>query len=153
MMLPLTQATAVRETVIGLSFPDKNTGSMARSICQERKAAIEKELAALAGRPITVSFDAPAAAKPADRAADSGAELFETDAAQSETAPAAIPAKATRLERSEVLNDPAVKMVLLGLNATPIHIEKVEIVPQAPEPDLHVPDVEPEETGEAEPTE
>lgn len=151
MMLPLTQATVVRETVIGLSFPDKNTGSMARSICQERKAAIEKELAALAGRQITVSFDAPAAAKPADRSAESGVELFETSSAESETvsAPPAAPARTTRLERSEVLNDPAVRMVLLGLNATPINIEKIEIAPQTPESDPHAPDTEPEQ----EPTE
>ena len=116
---------------------------MARSICQERQAAIEKELSAIADGPITVSFytSAAATAPAAGRAAD----FFATDTAEDAPAPTAAPAKTSRLERNDVLNDPAVKMVLLGLNATPINIEKVEA--PAPDPDTQL-EPEPEETSE-----
>lgn len=143
MMLPQSTASALSGTAIQLAFPDNSGGSMARSICQERQAAIEKELSAIADGPITVSFytSAAATAPAAGRAAD----FFATDTAEDAPAPTAAPAKTSRLERNDVLNDPAVKMVLLGLNATPINIEKVEA--PAPDPDTQL-EPEPEETSE-----
>ena len=128
MMLPQTNAVALKNTMIQLAFPDNGTGTMARSICQERKAAIEKELAAIAGQSMSICFDAPGDIR------SSGVSVPDDPAkasAPNAAAPSGAAPKATRLERNEVLNDPVVKMVLLGLNATPINIEKME--PETPD--------------------
>lgn len=148
LMLPQSRATAVKANALELSFPDTNTGPMARSICEERKAAIEKELSAVAGRPIALTFASPQTARPdepADTDEPNAAELFEPEKPEQELF---APAKPTRQQRSDALNDPAVQMVLQGLNATPISIEKIETVLPAPEsaPDHPAaPDVELEE--------
>ena len=123
MMLPQTKAVALKPTMIQLAFPDNGTGTMARSICEERKAAIEKELAAIAGQSMSICFEVPGDVR------SSGVSVPNDPAnatAPAAAAPSGAATKATRLERNEVLNDPVVKMVLLGLNATPINIEKVE---------------------------
>ncbi|NLA42350.1 MAG: hypothetical protein GX874_13310, partial [Smithella sp.] len=83
--------------------------------------------------------------EPADTDEPNAAELFEPEKPEQELF---APAKPTRQQRSDALNDPAVQMVLQGLNATPISIEKIETVLPAPEsaPDHPAaPDVELEE--------
>ncbi len=109
-MLPQSRALTLKGSTLQLGFPDTGPGKMALQMCQSKSAAIEKELENILGRRITLSFSTV----PAMTAAESP----KTDA------PA--PVKANRTERNEVLNDPVVKMVLLGLNATPIDIQKIE---------------------------
>ncbi len=140
MMLSQAKAAAVKGNAIQLAFADTGQGKMAQQVCQSKSAAIEKELAAIAGRPMTLAFGG-ASPLPVQAAAMApvagGVDLFGAPVAQTpaELSPAssAPPRTATRLERNEALNDPVVKMVLLGLNATPIDIQKVEY--ELPEPD------------------
>jgi len=123
MMLSQGRATAVKGNTIQLTFADTGSGKMAQQVCQSKSAAIEKELTALLGRPMALAFEK------SPTTTGGGADLFGGSVVKTpaESAPAApSPKTATRLERNEVLNDPAVKMVLLGLNATPIDIQRIE---------------------------
>lgn len=135
-MLPQAKASAVKARTVQLSFPDTGPGKMAIQMCQSKSAVIEKELAAIAKQPINLTFGTT---ETAAAVADRTTGLFAADAADELPSSASVPAKPSRLDRNEVLNDPAVKMVLLGLNATPIDIQKIE---------TQVPDVEPEEPVE-----
>lgn len=135
-MLPQAKASAVKARTVQLSFPDTGPGKMAIQMCQSKSAVIEKELAAIAKQPINLTFGTT---ETAAAVADRTTGLFAADAADELPSAASVPAKPSRLDRNEVLNDPAVKMVLLGLNATPIDIQKIE---------TQVPDVEPEEPVE-----
>ena len=122
-MLPQAQAAGFKNQTLQLAFPDNGAGKMAQQICQGRAAAIEKELADIVGHRVSVSFAAVANAAPA---------------AESPKAEIPAGAKASRLERNEVLNDPVVQRVLQGLGATPIDIQRVEHEPSDTEPEESV---------------
>jgi len=47
----------------------------------------------------------------------------------SDAPPATEPTGINRQQRQQALNDPAVQMVLKGLDATPVEIQKIEIQP------------------------
>ena len=132
MLLPQVRPVALQGQRLELIFPDNGNGSMIRNICQERKAVIEKELSAIAATPMRIVLHEP------DSAAPAAGSTATTPSAQTPDAPAAgessvaPPAsRPTRSQRNEVLNDPRIKIVLTGLNARLIDIQKAD-PPEAP---------------------
>ncbi len=127
MLLPQVTPVAGNAQSLELIFPDNGNGPMIRNICQERKAAIEKELSAIAAKPMRVVFGGPHGPAPAAGSAATAPSAKTPDAAPPGEPSAAPPAaRPTRSQRNEVLNDPRVKMVLTGLNARLIDIQKAD---------------------------
>ena len=92
-----------------------------------RSATIEKELAAIAGQSMSICFDVPGDVRSSGFSLQNDhTKACTPNADHAAAVPSGAASKTSRLERNEVLNDPVVKMVLLGLNATPINIEKME---------------------------
>jgi chromosomal replication initiation ATPase DnaA len=93
-----------RDNVLTLSFPQ--SAGFARHMCKDRAEQVESLLSEAIGTRIKVQF--------------------ESSAAQSDETQATGQAKADRKKRDEALNDPAVRTLLSGLNATVTGIDKVE---------------------------
>lgn len=93
-----------RDNVLTLSFPQ--SAGFARQMCEKRKGQIEQLLSGAIGLETKVWFES---------------SVQETDETQ-----ATGRAQADRKKRDEALNDPAVRTLLSGLNATVTGIDKVE---------------------------
>ena len=138
-MLPQTQAVAVNEQTLQLAFPNNGAGAMTRSICENRKGAIEKILSSMAGRPMRIAFEASTRPASTESRLSPTSTGLSAGAATDTPAPADTSARPGRQERNEALNDPQVKMVLLGLNARLIDIQKAD-VPEPPSDLLPAPE-------------
>ena len=107
-ILEQAKPVSLRNSVLEIQFGKDGQGQFARSMCQRKAAVIEANISQTLAASVTVCFSegqaVPVAAKN----------------------PPASP-RVNRQERNEVLNDPTVQMVLKGLDATPVEIQKVEI--------------------------
>jgi DNA polymerase-3 subunit gamma/tau len=133
-MLPFTQAFADASQTLHLTFPSNGAGAMTRKICEDRKVAIEKILSSMAGRPLRITFETPGDTRPTQEQQSCRSAVQADESPASTSVPAETLARPTREERNAVLNDPQVKMVLLGLNARLIDIQKIE--PEEPPDDM-----------------
>ena len=126
-MLPQAVPVALKNQTLQLTFPDTGQGKMAMQLFQAKAATIEKELAAIAGQSMSICFDVPGDVRSSGFSLQNDhTKACTPNADHAAAVPSGAASKTSRLERNEVLNDPVVKMVLLGLNATPINIEKME---------------------------
>ena len=103
---------SLRNSVLEIQFGKDGQGQFAKSMCERKTDVIEANLSQVLAASVKVRFS------------------------EGQTAPAASQKKAAspranQQERNEVLNDPRVQMVLKGLDATPVEIQKVKI--QEPE--------------------
>ena len=83
-------------------------------MCQRKSAVIEKNVSQIFSAPIKIRLIIGDAEEPVSK---------EQSAKKSnEPAP-----QVSRQQRQEALNDPAVQMILKGLEATPLEIQKIDI--------------------------
>jgi DNA polymerase-3 subunit gamma/tau len=107
-ILKSVKPAGLNNSMLDIQFGRDGQGQFAKSMCERKIPVIEETISRSLGTKITVRFsESHAAPAPAEKAQ-------------------AVP-KADRFERSEVLNDPTVQMVLKGLEATPVEIKKMEI--------------------------
>lgn len=113
----LTKARPVSLTnnTLDIQFDTDGGGTVAKAMCEKKADAIAKILSASAGASLMVRFSQGEAPAAAGNAVPAKAKKPEPKAED------------IRIERSKVLADPAVQMVLTGLNATPSDIQKIEI--------------------------
>ncbi len=95
-----------------IQFDTGGAGTVAVNMCQPKADAIAKTLSQAAGTELVVRFSQ---GEP------------ESDGKKEAPAKKVQTAEDIRVERSKILKDPAVQMVLTGLNATPSDIQKIEI--------------------------
>ena len=117
----LTKARPVslRENTLEIQFDTGGAGTVAKSMCEKKAEAVAEILSGAAGVQLSVRFSQGDPAPTGDEAEDQKPKPKPED---------------IRIERSKILADPAVQMVLTGLNATPSDIQKVEIeLEQEPE--------------------
>ena len=107
-ILEQAKPVSLRNSVLEIQFGKDGQGQFAKSMCQRKTAAIEASFSQVLGTSVTVRFSEGQAAP---------------DAAKKQTASP----RANQQERNEVLNDPRVQMVLKGLEATPVEIQKMQI--------------------------
>jgi len=102
--LDSAEPTDWRDNVLTLSFPQ--SAGFARQMCEDRAEQIEALLSEAIGAQTKVQF--------------------ESSAHKADETPAAERAQADSKKRDEALNDPAVRTLLSGLNATVTGIDKVQ---------------------------
>ena len=112
----LAQAGPVsfENTILSLQFNNNGQGQLAKSMCERKSKAIESVLSQLFSAAVKIRLVLGDSTKPAPK-----------DTAP-EQPPQAAP-QVNRQQRQEALNDPVVQMVLKGLDATPLEIQKIEI--------------------------
>ncbi|MHC5190635.1 MAG: DNA polymerase III subunit gamma/tau [Planctomycetota bacterium] len=101
-------------TVLSLCFGADGAGQLAKNACQRKLKALEDTLSTILAATIAVQIET----------ADSQPSPSLKKSSDT-TAAAAV--GVNRQQRQQALNDPAVQMLLKGLEATPIEIQKVEI--------------------------
>ena len=104
---------SLENSTLTLQFSQTGQGQLARNMCERKSSVIQNLLSTILSTPIKLRLEMGHAHKPAPKKA----APVKTDAA----------AGVNRQQRTEALNDPVVQMVLKGLNATPVEIQKVEI--------------------------
>ncbi|MCI0498977.1 MAG: DNA polymerase III subunit gamma/tau [Planctomycetales bacterium] len=112
----LAQAHPVsyRDSVLLIQFGRNGQGQLAKNMCERKLETVEK----------IISQDVGATVKVRTELGDEKAAAPEKKAA----VPAELALPVNRQQRQEVLNDPAVQMVLKGLDASPVEIQKVDTV-------------------------
>ena len=115
----LSQANPVslENSTLTLRFEETGQGQLAKNMCERKFAVVQNLLSTILSAPIKLRL-----------------ELGKTDTQTSkpkQKVPIAAKTESNtvvnRQQRQEALNDPVVQMVLKGLNATPVEIQKVEI--------------------------
>ncbi|MHC4855533.1 MAG: DNA polymerase III subunit gamma/tau [Planctomycetota bacterium] len=112
----LSQACPIsfEKSTVSLQFTNNGQGQLAKSMCDRRSASIQQALSQALSTEVKVRLVLEDAAKPAP------------EDKSPEQPPQAAP-QINRQQRQEALNDPVVQMVLKGLDATPLEIQKIEI--------------------------
>lgn len=107
--LSQTQPGEFRNGMLTIQFHNDGKGQLAIDMCRKKTDVIEKVLKDALGQAVNVKFESAQlqAAKAATPAATPGARL-------------------NRKEEEQVMSDPAVQMILQGLSARPIKIERLE---------------------------
>ncbi|MHC4927933.1 MAG: hypothetical protein ACYTER_11550, partial [Planctomycetota bacterium] len=95
-----------------IQFDTGGAGTVAKNMCEKKADAIARIISTSVGTQLTVRF--------------SQGDPAPTGGEAEDAKPAPKPEE-VRIERSKILADPAVQMILTGLNATPSDIQKVEI--------------------------
>ncbi len=102
--------TAFSGSVLEIRFRRDGQGQLAKGMCERKAEKIEQGISQLLGKPVKVRLEFGVVDKP-----------VAVPAAKPENVPSA---RANRKQQNEVLNDPVVQMVLKGLDATPVEIQK-----------------------------
>jgi DNA polymerase III gamma/tau subunit len=100
-------------TILTLQFSHTGQGQLARNMCERKISVIRSILSTVLSMEVTVHLEL-------DKADSSRPIKDITTSPNSDT-------RLNRQQRQEALNDPTVQMVLKGLDATPIEIQKVEV--------------------------
>ena len=120
-------------STLSLSFGTDGGGQFAKSMCQRKLVAIQDALSRLLSTDVKVCIES-SGSKPAPP------EKETPDSPPPTSTPTPSPAPAVsgvnRAQRQQALNDPAVQMVLKGLNAAPVEIQKIEIQPDGDQEDV-----------------
>jgi hypothetical protein len=113
----LSQATPMlfENHVLSLQFSNNGQGQLAKSMCEKKLAAIEKALSGMFSTNVKVRLmlEDTANTAPKEKTSETPAE--------------AATSQVNRQQRQEALNDPVVQMVLKGLDAMPLEIQKIDI--------------------------
>ncbi|MCD6176171.1 MAG: hypothetical protein J7K65_10460, partial [Planctomycetes bacterium] len=124
--LPQGRPVRFENSNLSLSFGTDGSGQFAKTMCQRKLAVIQDALSRLLSTDVKVCIES-SDSKPAPP------EKETPDSPPPTSTPTPSPAPAVsgvnRAQRQQALNDPAVQMVLKGLNATPVEIQKIEIQP------------------------
>ncbi|OQY06285.1 MAG: hypothetical protein B6I25_04230 [Planctomycetales bacterium 4572_13] len=125
--LPQGRPVHFENSTLTLSFGTDGSGQLAKSMCQRKLAVIQESLSRLLSTDVKLCLESTEAkpASPKKKTPDSPLSV-STATPDPRPAPAA---GVNRAQRQQALNDPAVQMVLKGLDATPVEIQKVEIPP------------------------
>jgi DNA polymerase-3 subunit gamma/tau len=117
----LTQARPgeYRNGSLTLFFNDGGQGQLAVDCCKKKNDLIESVLKQTVGQNVAIKYELTKK----DIAAPVSANEKAAPVAASPAPPGA---RINRQQQDEVLSDPAVKMVLLGLSARPTQIERIE---------------------------
>jgi len=107
-ILEQAEPVSLRNSVLEIQFSKDGQGQFAKSMCQRKTEVIESYISQVLKTAVKVCFS-------------------EGQAAPIVTKKPSVSSRANRDERNEVLNDPAVQMVLKGLDAMPVEIQKVKI--------------------------
>ncbi|MBN2513396.1 MAG: DNA polymerase III subunit gamma/tau [Sedimentisphaerales bacterium] len=108
--LSQTQPGEFRNGMLTIQFHNDGKGQLAIDMCRKKTDVIESVLKDALGQAVHVKFES--------------AQLQTAKAAT----PAATPgARLNRKEEEQVMSDPAVQMLLQGLSARPIKIERLEV--------------------------
>ena len=115
----LAQGKPVRldNSTLSLCFGSDGPGQLAQNACQRKLNVLQSFLSRFLSTNIAVRIEsvdsksAPPEKKPSD------------------ATPATEATGINRQQRQQALNDPAVQMILKGLDATPVEIQKIEIQP------------------------
>ncbi len=115
----LAQGEPVRldNSTLSLCFGSDGPGQLAQNACQRKLNVLQSFLSRFLSTNIAVRIEsvdsksAPPEKKPSD------------------ATPATEATGINRQQRQQALNDPAVQMILKGLDATPVEIQKIEIQP------------------------
>lgn len=97
-------------SVLEIRFAGDGQGQFAKSMCERKADRIEKAISQLLGTAVKVKLEFGTVQNPSPPAKTEGSPQ---------------PAKANRKQQTEALNDPAVQMVLKGLDATPVDVQKI----------------------------
>ncbi len=103
-----TQPVSLRHEVLDIQFGNDGQGQFAKNMCERKIPLLQDILSQALGTKINVRLTQSAAA---------------ADIAEKKT----VPEKIDTFDRSEVLNDPTVQMVLKGLDAVPVNIKKMAV--------------------------
>lgn len=111
--LKLARPVSFDNSSLCIQFPRTGQGQLAKNRCESKLNILAKTISQLAQTAVRVQME------------------FEPE---NQNQPAEMPTVAedsastvNRKKRQEILNDPAVQMVLQGLNASPVEIQKVDI--------------------------
>ena len=115
----LAQGRPVRlaNSTLSLCFGNDGPGQLAKNACQRKLDVLQSALSRIMSMDLTVRFEA------------TNSEPAPPEKKPSDAPPATEPTGINRQQRQQALNDPAVQMVLKGLDATPVEIQKIEIQP------------------------
>ncbi len=122
----LAQGRPVRleNSTLSLCFGTDGTGQLAKNACQRKLEVLQSSLSRVLSTDITVRIEST----------DSNNTPSENK--PSDPPPATEATGVNRQQRQQALNDPAVQMVLKGLNAAPVEIQKIEIQPDGDQEDV-----------------
>jgi hypothetical protein len=124
-----------RNGTLTLYFSDNGQGQLAVDYCKKRNDVLESGIRQVVGQNVAIKYEltkneiaAPvsvggkvAPAAPAVSAAPAAAAAPPQAPAQPSPA-----ARVSRQQQDEVLSDPAVKLIMVGLSARPMNIERIE---------------------------
>ena len=112
----LVQARPVSfdNSTLSLQFNNNGQGQLAKNMCERKSAVIEKTLSQIFSEEIKIHLLLGDAVKTVPQK-------------QSPKPPTETTSQVNRQQRQEALNDPVVQMVLKGLDATPLEIQKIDI--------------------------
>jgi DNA polymerase-3 subunit gamma/tau len=120
--LPQGRPVRFENSTLSLSFGTDGSGQLAKSMCQRKLAVIQDALSRLLSMDVKICIESMDSepTEPKKKTPDSS-PLTST------ATPAPAASGVNRAQRQQALNDPAVQMVLKGLNAAPVEIQKIEI--------------------------
>ena len=107
-------------TTLSLQFQNNGQGLLAKSMCERKSKVIESALSQFFSLDVKIRLVSGDSAVPAPSAAPAPKEKIPEQPPQGSL-------QVNRQQRQEALNDPVVQMVLKGLEATPLEIQKVDI--------------------------
>jgi DNA polymerase III gamma/tau subunit len=124
----LSQASPIffENSTLSLQFPNHGQGQLAKSMCERKSKVIESALSKLFAVEVKIRLVLGDSEKPATK--------DKTPEQPPQTAP-----QINRQQRQEALNDPVVQMVLKGLDATPLEIQKIDIPMDVDEEQTDIP--------------
>ena len=104
-------------STLSLCFGSDGPGQLAKNACQRKLDVLQSALSRIMSMDLTVRFEA------------ANSEPAPPEKKPSDAPPSTELTGINRQQRQQALNDPAVQMVLKGLDATPVEIQKIEIQP------------------------
>jgi hypothetical protein len=113
--LAQAQPVHLENSTLSICFGSDGPGQLAKNACQRKLDVLQKLLSKILSTDITVRIE------------ETDRQSTPPEEKPSDPAPVAETTGVNRQQRQQALNDPAVQMVLKGLNATPVEIQKVEI--------------------------
>jgi len=119
----LSQGRPVRfeNSTLSLAFGSDGSGQLAKSMCERKLAVIGDSLSRLLSTDVKICIESSDSERTEPKK--------KTPDSPPPTSTAAPATGVNRAQRQQALNDPAVQMVLKGLNAAPVEIQKIEIQP------------------------
>ena len=121
MFLSQARPVALENSTLSLQFNNTGQGQLARTMCEKKASVIERTLSQIFSTGMKVRLVLE------DTAKAENAPKEEKSPEPASSGGATPQLQVSRQQRQEALNDPTVQMVLKGLGATPLDIQKVDI--------------------------